>query len=57
VVQQQPDTDSLTHLLARQVFDQRRISNLGAPWAFDGAGGRSFTDPVHHDHLHLGVSA
>jgi hypothetical protein len=43
--------------LARQVFDQRRISNLGAPWAFDGAGGRSFTDPVHHDHLHLGVSA
>lgn len=57
VVQQQPDTSSLAHAVARQVFDSGRITNLGSPWSFDGAGGRSFTDPVHHDHLHLGVSA
>ncbi|MTV24811.1 hypothetical protein FTX61_05175 [Nitriliruptoraceae bacterium ZYF776] len=28
---------------------------LGSPWALDGFGGRSFTDPVHQDHVHLAV--
>lgn len=28
---------------------------IGAPWARDGFGGRSFTDPVHQDHIHVAV--
>jgi len=28
---------------------------VGSPWALDGFGGRSFTDVVHQDHIHVGV--
>jgi hypothetical protein len=28
---------------------------VGSPWALDGFGGRSFTDAVHQDHLHVAV--
>lgn len=38
--------------LSRQLFDAGTAS-LGSPWAFDGVGGRSFTDDVHQDHLHI----
>lgn len=36
-----------------------RSGGAGArePWAFDGYGGRSFTDLVHQDHLHVGFDA
>lgn len=37
--------------------DQPEVSQIGAPWALDGYGGRSFTDVVHQDHLHVGVRA
>lgn len=57
VVQQRHSTDSIAHQVSRALFDGGRVHRLGAPWAFDGAGGRSWTDPVHLDHLHLGVSA
>jgi hypothetical protein len=50
VVQQQPDRATTVHAL----YQGGRVHNLGAPWSF---GPGSFTDPVHHDHLHLGVSA
>ncbi len=44
--------DSPTWTLARTLFDQG-IRSIGSPWAFDGFGGRSFTDDVHQDHLHI----
>jgi hypothetical protein len=56
VVQQQPGFTSLLHTVTRQLHESGRIGNLGSPWAFDPAGGRSFTDPVHLDHLHLGIT-
>lgn len=54
VVSQQ-HVGSTAYRVAAEVFHRGRIRNLGAPWAFDPPGGRSFTDPVHADHLHLGV--
>ena len=40
--------------LTRWLFEQG-VPELGSPWALDGYGGRSFTDDVHLDHLHVGV--
>lgn len=45
---------SRAHDLARMLFELG-VPELGSPWAFDGYGGRSFTDVVHQDHLHVGV--
>jgi hypothetical protein len=55
VVGQRRVDGSPAHSLARRIFEEGRVTNFGSPWAFDGAGGRSFTDPVHDDHFHLGV--
>lgn len=46
--------NTLAHRTARWLFGQG-VAELGSPWAFDGYGGRSFTDVVHQDHLHVGV--
>ncbi len=54
VVEQRHD-GSAAHRLARWLYDVG-VPELGSPWAFDGHGGRSFTDVVHHDHLHIGVA-
>ena len=43
---------SPTWTLANKLF-QNGIGSMGSPWAFDGFGGRSFTDDVHQDHLHI----
>jgi hypothetical protein len=43
---------SPTWILANSLF-QNGIGSIGGPWAFDGFGGRSFTDDVHQDHLHI----
>ncbi len=43
---------SPTWNLARELYD-RGTRSIGSPWAFDGFGGRSFTDDVHQDHLHI----
>jgi hypothetical protein len=53
VVQQHTDVTSVAYSVSEDLYQSRRINRLGAPWAF-GAG--SWTDPVHKDHLHLGVS-
>jgi hypothetical protein len=34
-----------------------RPSEFGSPWDLDGRGGRSFTDTVHQDHIHIGFDA
>ena len=40
--------------LARWLYNQG-VPELGSPWAFDGVGGRSFTDIVHADHIHFAM--
>ncbi|MBS3939692.1 MAG: hypothetical protein KG028_01905 [Actinobacteria bacterium] len=48
---------SATYQFLEWFYDQPEVSQIGAPWALDGYGGRSFTDVVHQDHLHVGVRA
>jgi hypothetical protein len=45
---------SPTQQLARWLFDAG-TARLGSPWAFDGFGGRSFTDALHQDHVHIAL--
>jgi hypothetical protein len=35
------------------LYDEPSRPIVGSPWALDGFGGRSFTDAVHQDHLHV----
>lgn len=46
---------SATHEFVRWIYEQRELSEVGSPWVLDGFGGRSFSDPLHQDHLHVGV--
>lgn len=46
---------SATYRFLEWFYEQPEVSQIGAPWALDGYGGRSFTDAVHQDHLHVGV--
>ena len=48
-------TGSPTHDLVRWLYDQPEVAEIGSPWALDGFGGRSFTDDLHQDHLHIGT--
>lgn len=41
--------------IARWLYDEFEVPELGSPWSFDGRGGRSFTDAVHRDHFHIGL--
>ena len=47
---------SVTHDFVSWLYDQPDLANIGSPWALDGFGGRSFTDLLHQDHLHIAVS-
>ncbi|MCP3856977.1 MAG: hypothetical protein GY698_19970, partial [Actinomycetia bacterium] len=47
--------DSLIHEIVSWAFDREDVGEVGSPWALDGTGGRSFTNQVHHDHVHIGV--
>lgn len=53
VVHQQPQVDTPAHRVARALFDQGVVPEIGAPWAYDGPGGRSFENDVHRDHIHV----
>ena len=44
------------HALTLWLFD-RGVPEVGSPWDLDPPGGRSFTDVVHQDHIHVAVSA
>lgn len=46
-----------TRTLVEWLYDDPRVTNIGSPWALDGRGGRSFTDLVHADHIHVAVRA
>jgi hypothetical protein len=47
--------NSATHQLVAWLYDQPEVARMGSPWALDGVGGRSFTDALHQDHLHIAV--
>lgn len=46
---------SVTQDFVKWLYDQPDVANIGSPWALDGFGGRSFTDLLHQDHLHIAV--
>lgn len=46
---------SPAHVLTRWLWEHPDVRQIGSPWALDGYGGRSFTDLVHQDHLHVAV--
>ena len=54
LVVEQRERGSRAYALTRWVFNQG-VPELGSPWSFDGFGGRSFTDIVHADHIHVAV--
>lgn len=56
VVDGRAATGTRTHQTVQWLFDTPQVSNLGSPWRLDGHGGRSFTDAVHQDHLHVSAS-
>ncbi|MTV27609.1 hypothetical protein FTX61_19640 [Nitriliruptoraceae bacterium ZYF776] len=47
---------STTHEFTQWLYAQPEVARIGSPWALDGFGGRSFTDVVHQDHLHVAVA-
>jgi hypothetical protein len=47
------DDDGATYRLVRDLYERDDVRVIGSPWALDGFGGRSFTDTVHQDHLHV----
>lgn len=48
---------SATHDIVRWLYDQPDIRQIGSPWALDGYGGKSFTDRLHQDHIHIAVAS
>jgi hypothetical protein len=53
LVVDQRETGSVVHEVVVWLYEQPEVTNIGSPWALDGFGGRSFTDLVHQDHLHV----
>lgn len=47
--------DSRSLGLVEWLYDQPEVAQVGSPWALDEFGGRSFTDVVHQDHIHVAV--
>ena len=47
--------EGLIHQIVTWAYERPEVREVGSPWALDGPGGRSFTNEVHHDHLHIGV--
>ncbi len=49
--------DSVTRTLVEWLLDHPEVRQVGGPWDLDGSESRrSFTDPVHQDHIHLAVN-
>ena len=46
-------SDGAAHALVEWLY-AAGVPELGSPWDLDGPGGRSFTDAVHLDHIHIG---
>lgn len=50
------EPDSFTQSVVHWLYDHQSVIQVGSPWDVDGKNSsRSFTDPVHQDHIHLAV--
>ncbi|WP_420437235.1 hypothetical protein [Candidatus Poriferisocius sp.] len=49
------DVTSSIYALAEWLVSRDDVREFGSPWLFDDAVAHSFTNEVHHDHLHVGV--
>jgi len=47
-------TSSL-HAVSEWVVSRTDIKEFGSPWRFEDAVAHTFTNQVHHDHIHIGV--
>ena len=47
--------DSRIYELVEWLLAHPNVRSVGSPWDLDGPGGRSFTDEVHLDHIHIGL--
>lgn len=56
VVVDSHDTSSAFHALAEWIVARHDIREFGSPWRFPDAVAHTFTNEVHHDHLHIGVN-
>jgi hypothetical protein len=50
------DVTSSLYAVSEWVVSRTDIREFGSPWLFDDAVAHSFTNQVHHDHIHIGVS-
>lgn len=55
VIEGRTSETSATHAAVRTIYDDPAGAVVGSPWALDEYGGRSFTDPVHLDHIHMAI--
>ncbi len=49
------DVTSSTYAVSEWVVSRRDIREFGSPWRFEDAVAHTFTNQVHHDHIHIGV--
>ena len=49
------DTTSSIHAISEWLVSRLDIVEFGSPWLFEDAVAHTFTNEVHHDHLHVGV--
>jgi len=47
---------SRVYEFAQWVYAQPELRQIGSPWRFGEGGGRSFTDALHQDHVHIAVA-
>lgn len=57
VVTQRDDPSSAAYRFTQAVYERGDVPELGSPWDLDGAGGPSFTNDVHLDHIHIAYDA
>ncbi len=55
VIDSHEPSSSYFYVLSEWVVWRYDIKEFGSPWLFPDAVARTFTDEVHHDHLHIGV--
>lgn len=55
VIEGRASETSTTHEAVQTIYDDAAAPVVGSPWALDEYGGRSFTDAVHLDHIHLAI--
>jgi len=50
-------TSSDSYAVSEWIVSRSDIREFGSPWGFPDAVAHTFTNEVHHDHLHIGVNA